>query len=192
MNPPNAGDIYCNNKHSSNYTRYGLGTQLECKAIANNGFQFSLWSTDLRSISNNNPGISTANSEHNNNNNDTVTEKFSVTKYGTLNANFINSVPISIPQEYLVGLYGVILSFIIPSIAMWINAKRQRGYLKRYIEKIDDIYEESNHTHKPDEYLKRLDDVEKEITLIYTKGKISDSHYNVLKDKVSEYKQNVK
>jgi YVTN family beta-propeller protein len=87
-NPPNAGDISCNGqKISKNYTRYNIDTVLECEAIANSGFAFSSWSGGLSSNLNNSPET-----------------KFTVTKYGTLTANFITPVQVSIPTEALLGI----------------------------------------------------------------------------------------
>lgn len=42
--------------------------------------------------------------------------------------------------------------------------------------------------HK-DEYLKKLSDLKEEITDAYTKGKINQSHYEVLKEKFSQYEK---
>jgi hypothetical protein len=50
----------------------------------------------------------------------------------------------------------------------WINGWKQRRNLDAYIKKLD----------SPDNQI----DAEKEIRDLYVKGKISDSHYKILKD----------
>ena len=54
-----------------------------------------------------------------------------------MTANFIHPTQISIPAEFLTPLYGLIPSFLIPFIIEWINEKRQRGNLRKYMYKIN-------------------------------------------------------
>jgi YVTN family beta-propeller protein len=155
-NPTTGGEIVCNEqKRSNNYTRYHIGSLLECRAKANSGFAFSSWSGSLASSPNNNDLTS-----------------LKISEYGTLNANFIEPVQLSIPPEFWTPLYGIIPGFLIPSIVRWFNGYRQRKHLRQFIKDIG----------KSDK-----DTLEKTITDSYTRGKISQSHYQLLKDKISEY-----
>src|SRR5919198_6261119 len=112
INPPNGGDIYCNQTKISDkdYVRYDVGSHIDCNVNAHSGFRFSSWSSNLDF-----------------NSSDTMTTPFTISRYGNSTANFVSITPISIPQEYLVTLVGVIISFLIPSIASWWNGRRQRG-----------------------------------------------------------------
>jgi aminoglycoside phosphotransferase family enzyme len=49
----------------------------------------------------------------------------------------------------------------------------------------DSLYTNGDNKHQ--EYLLRLDNVRKEVTQLYIKGRISDAHYNVLDKVISEY-----
>jgi hypothetical protein len=106
----------------------------------------------------------------------TPTTTFKVSKYGTLSANFIQSSTVSVPPEFWTPLYGLIPGFFIPSIISWLNGRRQRGYLQQYITQIGKF--DKNR-------------LEKRITSSYIEGKINDSHYQLLKDKISEYYDSV-
>jgi len=193
VNPPNAGSIVCNNqKNTKNFTRYDIGSSIRCGARSNNGFQFSSWSGDFdlsRPV-----GISSvfdfvyyslvgnryANNSsmmyngYNHNTNDIPSTTFVVSKYGTLAANFINAS--SIPPEFWAPIYGLIPGFFIPSAISWLNGKRQRKYFRESLGDIGKSDKES---------------LERHITALYSEGKINDSHYQVLKDKISDfYKEN--
>jgi YVTN family beta-propeller protein len=72
VNPLKTGDIYCNGRQvSNNNEEYAYGTKLSCQAKPYDGFTFRSWSSKLLSNSNNNTQILT------------------VSKNGTLTANFI-------------------------------------------------------------------------------------------------------
>ena len=82
--------------------------------------------------------------------------------------------PITIPPAFWAPLYGIIPGFFIPSIIHWLNHRRQRGYLNKHIDIIELEHPE-------------LASINKEIEKLYVNGKLSDSHYKLLKDKISEY-----
>jgi hypothetical protein len=96
---------------------------------------------------------------------------FTSTMFGTFTANF-KALPPPIPGEYLLALFGLTVSFVIPSILHWINGWKQRRNLDRYIKKL----------YSKDNKILNQDDVEKEISELYIKGKISESHVQMLKD----------
>jgi YVTN family beta-propeller protein len=184
-NPSDSGIIICNNQRiSENYTRYEIGTSLRCTAQANQGFQFSSWSSDFELM--NPPSVFTVfdlinfylfgslssdtNDTHTDNIYNNPFTEFRVSQYGSLNANFITST--SIPAEFWTPLYGLIPGFFIPSIIAWLAGRRQRKYVRKSLE-----------------YIGKMDrsTIEKTITTLYTEGKISNSHYQTLKDRISDY-----
>jgi hypothetical protein len=131
---------------------------LNCDARPNTGFTFSAWSGDLASFnSNNNPVI-----------------QFPVTRYGKLTAIFIQQTPVTLPPQFWTPLYGLIPGFFIPSIIRWLNNRRQRGHLNKQVDLIELDHPE-------------LKNINKEIEKLYINGKLSDSHYRLLKEKLSEH-----
>jgi hypothetical protein len=181
VKPLNAGNIVCDQKSISNsdYERYPVGLYLHCKATTNSGFLFSSWTNDFA---------------RSNNNTDTT---FKISRFGNVTANFIMPVQLSFPKQYWEGLYLLLLSVIVPavaswfvpSVAGWLNSWRQRRNLSKCITAITRIHDK----YKEDEdYSKRLEQKRDEIVQILTKGKISESHYNILDRKISEYEQKLK
>jgi len=156
-----AGGIYCTNGQkilNSSNSIYDINTILNCEARPNTGFTFGAWSGDLASFSsNNNPMI-----------------QFPVTRYGKLTAIFIQQTPVTIPPAFWAPLYALIPGFFIPSIIHWLNGRRQRGYLSKHIDIIEREHPE-------------LDAINKEIGKLYVDGKLNDSHYKLLKEKISEF-----
>jgi hypothetical protein len=100
--------------------------------------------------------------------------QFPVTRYGTLTAIFTQQTPITIPAAFWAPLYALIPGFFVPSIIGWLNGRRQRGHLSKHIDIIEREHPE-------------LETINKEIEKLYLDGKINDSHYKLLKDKISEH-----
>jgi YVTN family beta-propeller protein len=168
IDPPNSGYIECNGERlRQNFTRYDVGTRIVCDATAYNGFKFSSWSGDLV------PTIAFENHP-----NVTINAvELEVQRYGTLNANFIPSIPFSIPMEFLLPLYGiipaVIVSTFIPSLLLHRKEKREsKRYQKYYTDQIG-----------------KLDKVilEKEITQLYKEGKIKELDYKSLVEEIKNF-----
>jgi hypothetical protein len=110
---------------------------------------------------------------------------FNVTRYGAFTANF-KTLPPPVPAEYWVPLYGVIISSIvgwsIPSIIGWIKAKKEGKRVNQYYKRINSLYDDG----KLDENdIIDLDRLKRGITDAYSKGKITDQHYNNLKNETS-------
>ena len=156
-----AGGIYCTNGQNilnSSSSIYDINTILKCEARPNTGFTFGAWSGDLASFnSTNNPIV-----------------QFPVTGYGKLTAIFIQQTPVTIPPAFWAPLYALIPGFFIPSIIHWLNNRRQRRFLSENIDIIEREHPE-------------LNNINKEIEKLYVNGKLSDSHYKLLKEKISEY-----
>jgi hypothetical protein len=91
-----------------------------------------------------------------------------------------------IPEQYLIPFYALIPSFLIPSVARMINGRRQRNILKKLNNEIDDSFTSAKGR---EQRLEDIDNLMKEVTDSYTDGKISDTHYGILKDKLSKYEE---
>lgn len=110
---------------------------------------------------------------------------FDINRFGTFNANF-KPVPPSVPPEYWIPLYGIIVSTVvgwsIPSIMGSVKAKRQGGRANQYYERINRLYDDG----KLDENdIADLDKLKTSITYAYVNGKISEQHYTNLKSEIS-------
>jgi hypothetical protein len=197
INPANAGIITCNGKEIVNngYVRIDVNAEnnIVCQPRANSGFTFSSWSGTVTPISNNNHRSSNSSFPFNFNflsptmSNDTST--FNALHNGTLMANFLNPIQVTIPTEALIGIIvGPFVGWLIPSIAQWQKGNMQTNLMSKYISKIFTLQRTTSRRDK-DEYLKKLSDLKEEITDAYTKGKINQSHYDVLKEKFSEYEK---
>jgi YVTN family beta-propeller protein len=166
VNPPNVGDIECNGQQilSNSSIRYSDGTDIVCIANPAHGYKFSAWSGVVDSSRN--PII------------------FKASQYGTLTANFKESLSL---EQYLAIIFGAVS--IISITVGWIFRNRQRRYLNKYLTTIHTAYDTlyKNGDKKQQEYLLRLDTVRKEVTNLYIKGRISDAHYNVLDRVISDY-----
>jgi YVTN family beta-propeller protein len=165
VTPPNSGDIQCNGQHilPNTYFLYRNGTNLICNANAGQGYKFSSWSNIASGSSN--------------------PINLKVSQYGdTLIANFDQTLSL---EQYLAIIIGPIS--IISIIVGWLFRSRQRRYLNKYMTLIDVAYETLQERDNGRECLLRLQLIRKEVTHLFKKGKISDSYYNILQNKISEY-----
>jgi hypothetical protein len=128
INPANAGIITCNGKEivNNDYVRIDVNAEnnIVCQPRANSGFTFSSWSGTVTPISNNNHRSSNSGFPLNFNflsptiSNDTST--FNALHNGTLMANFLNPIQVTIPTEALIGIIvGPFIGWLIPSIPQW-------------------------------------------------------------------------
>lgn len=168
VNPPNVGDLECNGQPilSNSSIRISNGTDITCRATSSHGYTFSSWSGLVDG--------SSANPIH-----------FIASQYGTLRANFKQTLSL---EQYLAIILGPVS--VISIIISWLFRNRQRRYLNKYLVAINYAYETyyKNGDSKKQEYLLRLDNVRKEVTRLYIKGRISDAHYSVLDKIISDYK----
>jgi len=102
-----------------------------------------------------------------------------------LNANF-NELPPPFPPEYLATLYGIVISSIvgwsIPSIIGWIKTKKMIKASNTYHKRIISLYDDSKLNHND---IVPLDQMRRELSDSFAKGKISYQHYQNLKDEIS-------
>jgi YVTN family beta-propeller protein len=169
VNPPNSGDIECNGQHilSDTYLLYRNGTNLICSANAGQGYKFDSWSNIAYGSSN--------------------PLNLKVSQYGgILTANFNGALS---PEQYLAIIIGPISIILV--IVGWLFRSRQRRNLNKYMTLIDVAYETFQENNNNRECLLRLQLIKKEVTHLFKKGKISDSYYNILQGKISEYMMKV-
>lgn len=181
VKPPNSGNINCNQEKmpSNHYVRYAIGTALDCKVAANAGYAFSSWTSDLNTADSN-----------------STETTFKVFRYGNLTANFVVPFQISFPKQYWEGLYVVLLSVIIPAVASWsipailgwLSRRSQRQNFSQCMAAIIRIHDNYLHDNR---YLKQLEEKRNEIADILTNGKITESQYGILNEKISYYENEV-
>ena len=181
INPINSGYIECDGLKSPIRQYFYLYSGINCIAKPYQGFEFLSWEENLMNNSSQIINVSRPAS-----NLESIRNFFNlqssepeailnVTKFGTFTANF-RELPPPVPSEYWIPLYGLIPGFFIPSIIKWLSGKRQRRNLREYLDKIG----------KVDRPI-----IEKEVLKSYSNGKISDFHYQMLKDKISQYYENI-
>jgi YVTN family beta-propeller protein len=188
LHPFLGGQIKCNNVDvpTNQYVYVDFLTQ--CIAEANKGFQFTSWIENLGHNSTRAIGSSTnSNSPLNSflnifgaGSTDTSIN-FIVTKSGNFTAVF-EKLPPPLPAQFWVSLYLVIASSIvgwsIPSIIGGIKTKIQGRRVSKYYKDIDRLKSTKS-------IESRIDHLEERIRRAYESGKISEQHYNNLKNKIS-------
>jgi YVTN family beta-propeller protein len=170
VNPPDSGAIICNGSYVTTYTRYEIGTNLNCESQPNSNFKFDGWSGNL--------GSSLGD----------PTTSFKLLGYGILTANFGRQANFNIPTEYFISLYAltatVFTGWLVPNIARWINAVRQRNNLTNYMKEIGYGNNEPNQNNNIGK-LEKLDKIRDSITNDYAQGKLTESHYQILNNNIS-------
>ena len=163
INPSNSGNIECNGEKNfaGNSTSYIIGQTVQCVANPNRAYSFDSWSNMVNSVSN------------------PLTVQIS--QFGALTANFNPTFP---PETYLFIILGVVGS--VPIFLGWLNRERQRRRLTRYLTRIETTYDRLFESNKQD-YVLQLQQISKEILHLFKRGKISDSYYNILDRKATDY-----
>jgi hypothetical protein len=190
IQPQNVGSIKCYDERDNNwneiqtntYKRIELGTQ--CKAEANSDNTFNL-NKIIHSVVQ--PGFPSSNFKFDwwsgiqsgSNNPTSVT----VSRHGSnLTANFSEVPP---PPDYQSTIIIPTMLGLIPVVWAALNRRKHRSYLNRYTKTIDAAFDASY--RKKDESERRLVQIRREMTDQFNKGKITESHYEILDKKISEY-----
>jgi YVTN family beta-propeller protein len=164
INPKNSGTIECNNSRlqSQNFLLHPINSEIKCTAHASRGYSFDFWSNMTNMISNNTNPVS-----------------LNVTENNLLIANFKPSIS----TETYIGMVAAIVGST-SIFAGWYYRKRERSYLNKSMNRIDYTY----YVLKNDkvEGVKQLENIQKEITNLFKKGKITDSHYNILDKRITD------
>jgi YVTN family beta-propeller protein len=165
INPPNTGEIRCNNLRvmSGNSTSYNRGQNLQCIATPERGYAFASWSDFANDLSNNNPIL------------------FKVSQFGTLTANFRPAIT---PETYVFAIGGVVGATSV--FLGWYYKYGQRRYVNRYLTRIQSTYD-TLHEKDKQQCILQLQSIRRELIYLYKKGSLSDSHYNILDNKTSDY-----
>ena len=161
IKPENAGTIECNNSKlpSQSFWLYPINTEIKCIAHASRGYSFDFWSNMISD--NKNP----------------IT--LNVTENNLLVAHFKPAIS----TEAYIGMVAAIVGST-SIFAGWYFKRRERSYLNKSMNRIDFTYE----ALKKDklEGVKQLEEIRKEVTNLFKKGKLTDSHYNILDKRISE------
>lgn len=168
VNSLESGTIECNGTEISGFKLYNANVDVNCKAIPRNGYVFSDWITNLP------------------NSQDKEEIEFTASQYGNLTASFIKAptdlnftIPTQTLFQILIIIITAVVGVLIPRIADWINKLRQKKYLVKYANLINQSTKDSS----------KLQSLQKEIVEIYARGKISQSNYEVLTKRINELKQ---
>src|SRR5918993_958479 len=161
INPENAGTIECNNTKvpSQSFWLYPINTEIKCTAHASRGYSFDFWSNMISD--NKNP----------------IT--LNVTDNNLLVANFKPAIS----TETYIGMVAAIIGST-SIFAGWYYKRRERSYLNTSMNRIDFTYDALKKERL--EGVKQLEEIRKEITNLFKKGKLTDSHYNILDKRISE------
>jgi hypothetical protein len=164
VNPSNTGEVQCNGVKniSGNSTLYDRGQMLQCVAIPERGYTFASWS-DLASDPNTNP----------------IT--LEVSGFGTLTANFKPTLTLEVYILVVGGVVGAASVFV-----GWYSKYGQRRYINRYLTRIESTYD-TLHDKDKQQCILQLQRIRTELLYLFKKGALSDSHYNILDKKVSDY-----
>lgn len=161
IKPENAGTIDCNNSKlpTQDFLLHPINTEIKCTAHASRGYSFDFWSNMIADTKN----PITLNTTENN----------------LLVANFKPAIS---TEAYIGMIAATVGSTSI--FAGWYYKRRERSYLNQSMNRIDFTYE----ALKKDkvEGVKQLEELRKEITNLFKKGKLTDSHYNILDKRISE------
>jgi YVTN family beta-propeller protein len=164
VNPPHTGEIRCNGEKniSGNSTSYNKGQILQCTAIPERGYAFASWS-DLANDLNSNPLT------------------LEISRFGTLTANFKSAIT---PEVYIFAIGGIVGATSV--FVGWYYKYGQRRYINRYLTRIQSTYD-TLHEEDKQQCILELQRIRTELIYLFKKGSLSDSHYNILDKKASDY-----
>jgi YVTN family beta-propeller protein len=167
--PPEAGDIECNGikRLSGNSTLYNKGEVLQCAAIPERGYILGSWSGLANDLSSNPLTLE-------------------VSEFGTLTANF---KPALSPEAYVFMIGGIAGASSI--FLGWYYKFGQRRYISRYMTRIETTYD-TLHEIDREQCIMQLRSIRKELLYLFKKGSLSDSHYNILDKKPSDYIEDIR
>jgi YVTN family beta-propeller protein len=192
VNPSHGGRIECDNITVPTNQYLYIDFRTGCIAQPQKGFQFSSWIQNLEGNLSRPVNASTLSdsplypfySSLGIPLKDTAANLM-ITRFGNFTAKF-EKLPPPIPAEYLIPLYGVIASSIvgwsIPSIVGWVKAKRMGRTSNAYHKRINSLYDDGKLDYSD---IESLDKLRSHLSDTHAKGKISDQHYQNLKNEIS-------
>ena len=190
--PPRSGNIKCDNITAPLERNFYLDSGISCKAIPNKGFEFLSWEENL---SKNSTQLINASKpatplesilDFFNLRPEEPEATLKVSAFGSFTANF-RELPPPLPPAYWATLFGFVLTtglgaWLIPSLLRWTRSKAEIKKSNYYHQTIKSLYADRKLDEKN---IKDLDDLERDITDIYLKGKINEIHYSNLKKEIS-------
>jgi YVTN family beta-propeller protein len=205
VNPFNSGYIVCDDLTTPSsddltppspigrYTYVYSGA--ECTAKPNEGFEFASWEENL--VGNSTQPINASRSASPWDSfvltigapfgykPDRPEATLNVTKFGNFTANF-KELPPPVPPEFWLQSYvlvgTVIAGLSIPSIVGWIKSKRDAKKLNYYHKQITSLYGDGK---LDEDDIKPLDQLRRNVIDAYSQGKISEKHYESLRNEIS-------
>jgi YVTN family beta-propeller protein len=159
--PENAGTIECNTSKlpSQSFWWHPINTEIKCTAHASRGYSFDFWSNMISD--NKNP----------------------ITLNLTENNLLVGHFKPALSTETYIGMVAAIVGST-SIFAGWYYKRRERSYLNKSMNRIDFTYDALKNDKV--EGVKQLEEIRKEITNLFKKGKLTDSHYNILDKRISE------
>ena len=195
VKPSNAGHIVCRGNEIPTNEYIRISFRSDCHAEATDGYRFSSWTENLGGGSSKIVSVPTTSSAlpfaflgglFGLSQRD-ISGTYQIPDFGNYTVNFNQQSSAQIPPEYLFGLYtlaaGVFTSWLVPTVAHGVNSTRQRKRMARYLIEIEDM-RKKNEMEK-----QKFDRIKHEIIELYSKGKLSDSHYDVLSKEISKYEE---
>ena len=73
----------------------------------------------------------------------------------------------------------------------WYYKFGQRRYINRYMTRIENTYDTLHYTEE-EQCIRQLRSIRKELLYLFKKGSLSDSHYNILDKKASDYIESIR
>ena len=204
VSPFRGGDIHCNINNKdleapiNRFLYVSSGTK--CIAKPSKGFEFSSWSETLEGNSTRTINETSGSPPWSalldifNIKSDDPASSLTVNRFGNFTSHF-RALPPAIPSEYLIPVYGIIIStvvgFSIPSIITWRISKKQTARLNLYHQEMTDLAS-LYHDGKLDENdIDQLDRINKNIINAYSEGKINNEQYSNLKNEISVIYQEI-
>jgi hypothetical protein len=101
--------------------------------------------------------------------------------FGTLTANFKPAITLEVYVFVIGGIVGAASVLI-----GWYYKYGQRRYVNRYLTRIQSTYD-TLHEKDKQQCILQLKRIRTELIYLFKKGSLSDSHYNILDKKASDY-----
>ena len=202
--PFRGGDIHCNINNKdleapiNRFLYVSAGTK--CIAKPSKGFEFSSWGETLEGNStrtinetSGSPPWSALLDIFNIKSNDPASS-LTVNRFGNFTSHF-RALPPAIPSEYLIPVYGIIIStvvgFSIPSIITWLISKKQTARLNLYHQEMTDLASLYDDGKLDENDIDHLDRINKNIINAYSQGKINNEQHSNLKNEISVIYQEI-
>jgi YVTN family beta-propeller protein len=202
--PFRGGDIHCNINNKdleapiNRFLYVSAGTK--CIAKPSKGFEFSSWGETLEGNStrtinetSGSPPWSALLDIFNIKSNDPASS-LTGNRFGNFTSHF-RALPPAIPSEYLIPVYGIIIStvvgFSIPSIITWLISKKQTARLNLYHQEMTDLASLYDDGKLDENDIDHLDRINKNIINAYSQGKINNEQHSNLKNEISVIYQEI-